>query len=103
MDITLIVETLIAFICAVVSCVVIPLIKKHTNAAQQKEINAWVAIAVTAAEQIFQGNGRGDEKKAYVLDFLSEKGYTLDANSIDALIESAVYELKTGLIPEETA
>lgn len=101
MDITLIVETLIAFICAVVSCVVIPLIKKHTNAAQQKEINAWVAIAVTAAEQIFQGNGRGDEKKAYVLDFLSEKGYTIDANSIDALIEAAVYELKTGFLPVE--
>ena len=101
MDLTFIVETLIALTCAVVSCVVVPLIKKKTNAAQQKEINAWVAIAVTAAEQIFQGNGRGEEKKAYVLDLLTEKGYTIDANAVDAMIEAAVYELKTGFLPVE--
>lgn len=67
---------------------------------QQAEINAWVKIAVTAAEQIYRGSGRGEEKKAYVLNWLAEHGITLDEERIDALIEAAVYELNHGVLKE---
>lgn len=50
-------------------------------------------IAVTAAEQIYTGSGRGEEKKAYVLNWLQEHGITVDAEKLDALIEAAVYDL----------
>lgn len=66
-DITPIVETTAAIIAALVTAVVIPYIRSKTTAQQQAEINAWVKIAVAAAEQIYQGAGRGEEKKAYAI------------------------------------
>ena len=98
MDITTIIETVAALIAATITAVVIPYIKSRTTAQQQAEINAWVRIAVAAAEQIYRGNGRGEEKKAYVLNWLAERGVTLDEDRLDALIEAAVYELNHGIL-----
>lgn len=95
-DITPIIEAVIALAGVVVSCVLIPYIKSKTTAEQQKEINAWVKIAVSAAEQIYVGSGRGEEKKAYVIKWLREHGVTVDEAKLDALIEAAVYELTNG-------
>ena len=101
-NITPIVEAVFLLIAAVITTIVIPYIKSRTTAQQQAEINAWVRIAVTAAEQIYRGSGRGEEKKAYVLNWLAERGITLDANRIDALIEAAVYELNHGVLSDNT-
>lgn len=100
-DITPIVEAVVAVVCAVVTCVLIPYIKSKTTTEQQKEINAWVKIAVSAAEQIYTGSGRGEEKKAYVLEWLRSHGVTVDDEKLDAMIEAAVYELTQGIIPLE--
>ena len=100
-NITIIIEAAFALIAAVITAIVIPYIKSKTTAQQQAEINAWVKIAVSAAEQIYNGSGRGEEKKAYVLNWLAEHGITLDEARIDALIEAAVYELKHGMLTEE--
>lgn len=102
-NITPIVEAVFLLIAAVITTIVIPYIKSRTTAQQQAEINAWVRIAVTAAEQIYRGSGRGEEKKAYVLNWLAEHGITLDANRIDALIEAAVYELNHGVLSDSTS
>lgn len=100
MDITTIIEAAAALVAAVITAVVIPYIKSRTTAQQQAEINAWVKIAVTAAEQIYRGSGRGEEKKAYVINWLREHGITVDEAKLDALIEAAVYELNTnGIVP----
>ena len=98
-DITPIVEAVVAVVCAVVTCVLIPYIKSKTTTEQQKEINAWVKIAVSAAEQIYTGSGRGEEKMAYVLEWLRSHGITVDDEKLDAMIEAAVYELTQGIIP----
>ena len=98
-DITPIIEAVAALIGVIVTCVLIPFIKSETTASQQAEINAWVKIAVSAAEQIFKGSGRGEEKKQYVIAWLKERGVTV--NELDALIEAAVYELTQGIIPLE--
>lgn len=90
MDITPVVNGIIALIAAVVTAFVIPWIKSKTTATQREEINAWVRIAVTAAEQIYSGVGKGKEKKKYVLDFLAEKNLRVDEESVDLMIESAV-------------
>ena len=97
-NITPIVEAVLLLIAAVFTAVVIPYIKSKTTAQQQTEINAWVKIAVSAAEQIFNGSGRGAEKKAYVLEWLKQRGITVDEAKLDAMIESAVYELKSGVL-----
>ena len=100
-DITPIVEAVVAVVCAVVTCVLIPYIKSRTSAQQQAEINAWVKIAVSAAEQIYTGSGRGEEKKEYVVKWLRGHGVTVDTEKLDAMIEAAVYELSQGIIPLE--
>ena len=101
LDITPIIEAVAALIGVIITCVLIPYIKSKTTTEQQKEINAWVKIAVSAAEQLFTGSGRGEEKKAYVIAWLKERGITVDEAELDALIEAAVYELEQGLIPLE--
>ena len=101
MDITTIIEAVFALAAAVITAIVIPYIKSRTTAQQQAEINAWVKIAVAAAEQIYTGIGRGEEKKAYVLNWLAEHGSTMDEERINALIEAAVYDLNHGLLKGE--
>ena len=100
-DLTPIIEAVAALIGVVITCILVPFIRSKTTAEQQKEINAWVKIAVSAAEQIFKGRGRGEEKKQYVIAWLKERGFTVDENELDALIEAAVYELNQGIIPIE--
>ena len=89
-DITPIVNAVIALATALVTAFVIPWIKSKTTAAQREEIDAWVQIAVTAAEQIYKGSGRGEEKKEYVLNFLKGKGFEVDTASVNLMVESAV-------------
>lgn len=102
-DITTIIEAAFALIAVVITAIVIPYIKSKTTVEQQQQINSWVRIAVAAAEQIYVGSGRGVEKKAHVLNFLKSKGVTLDVESVDAMIEAAVYELTHGFIEIEKA
>ena len=47
-------------------------------------------IGVAAAEQLYKGQGRGEEKKKYVLEFLASMGFTVDEEAINAAIEAAV-------------
>lgn len=100
-DLTPIVEAIAALIGVTITCILVPFIRSKTTAEQQKEINAWVKIAVAAAEQIFTGSGRGEEKKEYVIAWLKERGFVVDEGELDALIEAAVYELNQGIIPIE--
>ena len=92
-NITPIIEAVVTLIVALMSAFVIPYIKQKTNKTQQEEIVAWVKIAVTAAEQIYTGSGRGEEKKAYVVEWLKARNLKVDEEKLDALIESAVHQL----------
>ena len=96
-DLTPLFNALITLIAAAVTAFLIPWLRSRTTAAQREELLAWAAIAVRAAEQLYTGSGRGEEKKRYVLTFLAERGYTLDTASLDALIESTVQQLGEGV------
>ena len=104
-DITTIIEAILALVAVLITSIIIPYIRKRTTTEQQKELLAWVKIAVSAAEQIYVGSGRGPEKKMYVIDWLADRNITVDTNKIDAIIESAVYELNNSTVilePVET-
>lgn len=92
-DLTPIVNAVITLIAAIVTTFLIPWIKSKIDAAKLAQIVEWVGIAVRAAEQIYNESGMGEKKKQYVLNFLADKGFTLDLNSINAMIEAAVKEL----------
>ena len=92
-DLTPIVNAVIALIAAIITTFLIPWIKSKIDAAKLAQIVEWVGIAVRAAEQIYNESGMGEKKKQYVLDFLADEGFTLDPNSINAMIEAAVKNL----------
>ena len=94
-DITPVVNAVIALTATVVSVFLILWIKSKTTAQQRSELVAWAKIGVAAAEQIYVGQGRGDEKKQYVLEFLKSKGFDLNEESINNAIEAAVKQLNT--------
>ena len=95
-DITPIVNAVIALLAAGVSVFLIPWIKSKTTDEQRKELLEWVKIGVAAAEQLYEGQGRGEEKKKYVLEFLASMGFTVDEEAINAAIEAAVNQLNGG-------
>lgn len=102
-DLTPIMEAIIALVVAVITAFVIPWLKGKIDADKLEQIKLWVTVAVEAAEQLYNGTGRGEEKKAYVVKFLQEKGFTLDPDSLDKLIEAVVFNLPEyiGLIETE--
>lgn len=99
-DITAIVEAVIALCVALVTAFVVPWVKRKLGEQGTEELLKWVAIAVNAAEQLYDSTD-GKEKKLYVLQFLHEKGIKADGNTIDAAIEAAVLELHTSLYGAE--
>ena len=102
-DLTPIMEAIIALVVAVITAFVIPWLKGKIDADKLEQIKLCVTVAAEAAEQLYNGTGRGEEKKAYVVKFLQEKGFTLDPDSLDKLIEAAVFNLPEyiGLIETE--
>ena len=101
-DLTQIVSAVITLIIGVVSVFLVPYLKNKLSADKLEKVKFWVNIAVEAAEMIYVGTGRGQEKKTYVLEFLNSKGFTMDMAEIDNLIEAAVLNLKTAEVTVAT-
>lgn len=84
-DLTTIINAIIALLAALVTYRLIPWIKARTTAEQQAQLKAAIKIAVFAAEQIF-GAGRGDEKMDYALRWLREQGFEVDSRQVEAAV-----------------
>ena len=93
-DLTQIIVAVLSLMLSLVSAFLIPYIKEKVTAEQFATIKLWVKVAVQAAEMLYVGSGRGEERKKYVVEFLNSKGFTLNTEEIDNLIEAAVLELK---------
>lgn len=96
-DLTPLIQAVIAILATLITVYIIPCLKSKLTERDQEELASWVSIAVTAAEQLYSGSGRGEEKKEYILSFLRTKGYSIDSyelsKTVNALIEAAVFEL----------
>ncbi len=96
-DLTEIIIAVIGLLFAAANIYLIPMLKQKLSAEKYSEIQIWVNIAVKAAEMLYVGSGRGEEKKAYVLEFLKNKGITLDIASIENMIEAAVLDMQNNM------
>lgn len=96
-DLTEIIIAVIGLIATVLTTFLIPYLKQKLSAEHFAEVQMWVNIGVKAAEMLYTGTGRGEEKKAYVVEFLKTKGYTLDATIIENMIEAAVLEMQNSM------
>lgn len=92
-DLTGIVLAVISLIAALITRYLIPWIKGKTDEKQFEALKILAKVGVYAAEQLFSTE-QWKEKKQYVLDFLKQNGYEIDAPAVDALIESLVRELR---------
>lgn len=96
-DLTQIILAIITLIGGLIARYVIPWLRGRLNDRKMELLIELVNIGVYAAEQLFNSE-QGKEKKQYVIDLLKEHGYEIDeeniAMSLNALIESAVKELK---------
>lgn len=101
MDITNILEAVIALAVAIITGLVIPLLRQKLGAEKLNKVATYVQIAVEAAEQMFRESGKGAEKKAFVIDWLAEHNIVIDDDKLDAMIESAVYNLGQAIIVED--
>jgi high-affinity Fe2+/Pb2+ permease len=84
-DLTSVFQAVIALAVAVVTAFVIPWIKSKTTMQQREMLLSITSCLVYAAEQMY-GAGHGDEKLAYVISQLEERGYTADIAAIEAII-----------------
>ncbi len=91
-DITSILQTAIALIAALLSSFLIPWLRRNTSAKEREDLLKWVSIAVQAAQQMYY-QLEGPERKNYVRSFLTEQGFDVDDQAVDAAIEAAVLEL----------
>lgn len=92
-DLTELLTAVITVLIGIAARYAIPYLKEKWGEAKFDNIQKWVKIAVGAAEMIYTESGMGKEKKAYVLEFLNKKGFTVDYDALDNLIENAVLEL----------
>ena len=102
MDYTQIISAVIALISALVSAFLIPWLKTKIDANKLQTIKTYVEIGVKAAEQLYAATD-GEEKKAYVINFLAEHGIRFDVSTIDQLSEAAVLQLHHELYGSERA
>lgn len=85
---------------AVITGVVLPLIKSRISAAQLSVIAKWVEKAVQAAEILFDAPQSGDAKRAYVIRFVckmfNDKKEVITEEQIRILLEAALQQMEQG-------
>lgn len=92
-NITPIIQMIISVAVIAATAYLLPYLKSKGHLENLSETMEYITIAVRAAEQIFVGSGLGEKKKEYVLQWLKDRNITVDLDKVDAMIESAVYDL----------
>lgn len=98
MDITPILELAVKLIFTLITIFLVPklkdLISTKVAESDQKKLLRWAELAVQAAEEAAR-SGLIDKKAKYqyAKDFLEKRGVTFDVDTMQALIDSTVWEL----------
>lgn len=104
-DITLIIKAIMTLIGIVVTTFLIPYLKTKISENKLSYLEEIVKVAVCAAEVLIDGEGRGDEKRNFVIDHVKsvceQHGITYDSNQVRQILEKSWLELSQGLIKNE--
>ena len=98
-DVTDIVTALLGLLASIVTAYLAPWLKAKLGAARYENALSVTNTLVNAAEQIFKGAGRGQEKLDYVKKELNKRGITYD----EAKLEAAVFKLRDVIFSETIA
>ncbi|MBR4855120.1 MAG: hypothetical protein IKU94_00650 [Bacteroidaceae bacterium] len=95
-DITPLINVLIALFATVVASFVLPWVSVNTTAKQRENLVKWAEIAVAAAQQLYHQES-GTDRLEYALELMESKGFNIDDGSVRDAIEAAVLKLHQGL------
>ena len=93
-DLTPIIEAIIALLAGLITYKLIPWLKSRTTVEQQTAMNIAARTLVFAAEQIY-GSGNGAEKFDYVVMELQKRGFDADPAIIEAAVRENIATLHT--------
>lgn len=91
-DLTAVVSGAVTLLTAIAAAVLVPWLKGKLSQQKLAELLSWADIAVRAAQQLYHTQ-KGSKRKEYALQFLRSKGYNVDTQEIDSVIEAAVLKL----------
>lgn len=97
-DLTTIINAIIALLAAIVTYRVIPWIKAKTTNEQQAYIRALVKAGVYAAEQIYKTEGMGQKKMEYVKKWLQMHGFDINVTEIEAAVSEYINRPVDGVV-----
>lgn len=97
-DFTPIVEALITLAMTAITVFLIPWLRERYGTEKLAKAQGWVQVAVLAAEKLY-GAGRGDEKLAYVENFLEEHNIILDMDALQVLVNAEIKKLESMTLP----
>ena len=96
-DLTPILQIVIVLIGTIITSFLIPWIKSKTTQEQWWTVQNIAKVAVYAAEVLYKGSGRGQEKLNYVMtyikEFCSEKGIYFNDDAIRQTVENMVKKM----------
>lgn len=93
METTDIILAVIALLSAIVTGVIIPLVKSKLNSDQLAAVDYWMNVLIAAAETEFKGEKMGQAKKEWVINQLVSMGLKFDEEAVSAAIDGLCREL----------
>ena len=104
-DITLIIKAIVILIGVVITTFLVPYLKTKISVNKLSYLEKIVNVAVYAAEVLIKGDGKGDEKRNYVINYVKsvceEHGITYDPNQVRQILEKSWLELSQGVTKNE--
>lgn len=95
-DLTPIINAIIALLAAVAVRYFVPWFKARTTTEQRAELLVWADIAVQAAQQLYYQQD-GASRKEYAQFIMMQHGFDINEPEVDAAIEAAVLALHQAL------
>lgn len=95
-DFTPLVEALITLAVTAITVFLIPWLRERYGTEKLAKAQGWVQVAVLAAEKLY-GAGKGDEKLAYVENFLASHKIKLDTGALKAMVNAEIKKMETAL------
>ena len=99
-DFTPLVEALITLAVTAITVFLIPWLRERYGTEKLAKAQGWVQVAVLAAEKLY-GAGKGDEKLAYVENFLEKHNIILDMDALMAMVNAEIKKMENEAFPVE--
>lgn len=99
-DFTPLVEALITLAVTAITVFLVPWLRERYGTEKLAKAQGWVQVAVLAAEKLY-GAGKGDEKLAYVENYLEEHNIILDMDTLRVLVNAEIKKMESMVFPVE--